>query len=87
MLLFIAVSVQATEITTADGNGADTFLSNDDQRAWFHADSCHGDEESMKLRNLEGQRMKIAYMRFDISSVKTPGTQIDSAKIGLWPSA
>ena len=86
MLLYIAVSVQADEVTTADGNGADTYLSNDEQSApRFSPDSCHGDEGIMKLRNLLGVRLKIPYLRFDISSVKTPGSEIDSAKIALWP--
>ena len=87
MLLFTAVNAQTLEVTTADGNGADTYLSNDTQAPRFSADSSHGDEASMKFRNLEGVRQKFAYFRFDVSSVKTPETQIESAMIGLWPTA
>jgi hypothetical protein len=88
-LLFIAVSIQgqSIEITTTDDYGADTYLTNDEQRDWSHPDSCHGDEETMKLRNYPGTRLKIPYLRFDISSIKTPGIKIDSAKIALWPLA
>jgi hypothetical protein len=87
ILLFTSVNAQPIEVTTADGYGADTYLSNDEQRDWTSPDSCHGDEATMKLRNLPGVRLKIPYLRFDISSIKSPGVEIDSAKIVLWPSA
>ncbi len=87
ILLFTAANAQPIEVTTADGFGADTYLSNDEQRVWTSPDSCHGDEETMKLRNYPGVRLKIPYLRFDIGSIKSPGVEIDSAKIALWPTA
>lgn len=87
VLLCTSIGVRAAEVLTLDGNGADTYLSNDDQRPNFSADTTHGGEEVCKLRNLEGVRLKIPYIRFDISSFKSPGTEVDSAKIALWPTA
>jgi len=87
ILLCTAIGAQAAEVLTLNGNGADTYLSNDDQRPNFSADTSHGGEEVCKLRNLEGVRLKIPYIRFDISSMKSPGTEVDSAKIALWPTA
>jgi hypothetical protein len=72
MLLCVAFSVQAQEITTAVGNGADTYLSNDSQVREgydFTADGTHGGEPTIKMRNLEGTRMKLGYVRFDISQL------------------
>jgi hypothetical protein len=72
MLLCVAFSVQAQEITTAVGNGADTYLSNDSQVREgydFTADGTHGGEPTIKMRNLEGTRLKLGYVRFDISQL------------------
>ena len=74
VLLSVASSVQAlTEITTANGNGADTFLSNDGQTGSGGSDGAptavHGTEGAMAVRNFEGTRQKIGYVRFDISNV------------------
>lgn len=87
ILLFTAANAQTFEVTTADGYGADTYLSNDTQsEPNYYPDSTHGDEEVMNLRNHPtGPRLKIPYLRFDISSVKSPDIEIDSAKIALWP--
>lgn len=89
VLLFTTANAQPFEVTTADGFGADTYLSNDEQSApRYYPDSTHGDEATMKLRNLpSAPRLKIPYLRFDISSIKTSGIEIDSAKIALWPTA
>ena len=88
VLLFTTANAQPFEVTTADGFGADTYLSNDSQNEpQYYPDSTHGDETTMKLRNWDNVRLKIPYMRFDISSVKSPGIEIDSAKIALWPLA
>ena len=72
MLLSIAVGVHGQEITTAVGNGADTYLTNDSQEREgydFTADGTHGGEPTLKMRNLEGVRMKLGYVRFDISQL------------------
>lgn len=69
MLLFTVAGAQTFEVTTADGNGAETFLSNDEQGDWASPDSAHGDWDDVKVRNYPGTRMKLAYVRFDKSSV------------------
>jgi len=70
LLLCVASSVQAfTEVTTAEGNGADTFLSNDGQGDTTGPNSVHGTEDGLTARRFEGTRMKFVYIRFDISEV------------------
>ncbi|MCF7805916.1 MAG: T9SS type A sorting domain-containing protein [Candidatus Marinimicrobia bacterium] len=65
----VAVKISAAEITTYMGNGADTYLTNDEQDDDTVADSSHGTETEMKFRNLPGVRLKLAYVRFDVSSL------------------
>jgi hypothetical protein len=67
----LCASVVSAEVivTTADGNGADTLLSNDSQNASSHADAVHGSETTMFYRILADARMRMPYFRFDISSV------------------
>ncbi|MDZ7261689.1 MAG: DNRLRE domain-containing protein, partial [candidate division KSB1 bacterium] len=84
MLLSISVSVWAGEITTAVGKGADTYLSNDGQQRTgydFTANGTHGGEPSLKVRSLVGVRMKLAYMRFDISQLD----KVQQVQLGLYP--
>ncbi len=84
VLLIVAVSVQAQEITTAVGNGADTYLSNDGQVREgydFTADGTHGGEVAIKMRNLEGTRLKLGYIRFDISQLS--GAEEAAFTLGL----
>ena len=72
ILLILAFSVQAQEIkiTTADGNGADCYIANDEQSAPnYHSDTFHGGEAQLKMRNLEGVRMKLILLRFDVSEI------------------
>jgi hypothetical protein len=67
VLLIAASSVQAiTTVTTAMGNGADTYVTNDSQQS---ATSTHGAEARIRVRNLEATRQKIGYLRFDISEI------------------
>jgi hypothetical protein len=64
-------SVQAlVTVTTADGNGADTYLSNDGQGSNYGPDSVHGEDTSLRaFRQLEGVRSKAAYIRFDLTNI------------------
>jgi hypothetical protein len=55
--------------TTAFGNGADTYLSNDGQSTNEGPDGTHGGNTTMLIRNFAGTRMKMAYVRFDLSGV------------------
>lgn len=56
----------AVLLTTADGSGADTHISNDGNQA---ATTNHGTRGSNDLRNYDGVRAKLVYWRFDLSSV------------------
>lgn len=69
-LLSMASGVQAITITTADGRGADTYLSNDGQGANYGPDSIHGADQSLRaFRQLANTRSKAGYIRFDLSNV------------------
>jgi hypothetical protein len=72
ILLFGMVSsVQAlVTVTTADGNGADTYLSNDGQGGNYGPDSMHGSDQSLRaFRQLVGVRSKAGYIRFDLNNI------------------
>ena len=71
LLLGTASSVQAlVTVTTEDGNGADTYLSNDGQGGNYGPDSVHGTDGSLRaFRQLVGVRSKAAYIRFDLSNI------------------
>jgi len=69
VLLSIASSVQALTITTAVGNGADTYLSNDGQSGNYGPDSVHGADGGLAVRNYEGVRQKFLYIRFDLTGI------------------
>ena len=72
MLLFMAVSVEAQVIvTTADGDGADTYCPNDNQSGGSQGpDSNLGSETRIRaFRQLTDTRSKTGYIRFDISNV------------------
>jgi hypothetical protein len=56
-------------ITTAIGNGADTYLSNDGQSGNYGPNSIHGMDGGIEIRNYANTRLKIAYLRFDISDI------------------
>jgi hypothetical protein len=71
LLLGTVSSVQAlVTVTTADGNGADTYLSNDGQGSNYGPDSLHGEDQSLRaFRQLVGVRSKAAYIRFDLTNI------------------
>jgi len=70
LLLSVVSGVQALTITTAEGNGADTYLANDGQSGDYSPDSVHGADVSIKaFRQLADTRSKTGYIRFDLSNV------------------
>jgi hypothetical protein len=81
MLLSAASSVQALTITTAKGKGADTYLSNDEQSGNYGPNSVHGTEDAFEVRNVAGVRLKIGYVRFDISDVNSK--DLMGARVGV----
>jgi hypothetical protein len=80
VLLSIVSSVQALTITTAKGNGADTYLSNDGQEGNYDPNSVHGKEGALEVRNAAGIRLKIGYIRFDITDVNE---DLTGARVGV----
>lgn len=70
-VVLCGVSAQAvTVITTADGNGADTYLTNDSQQG---PDSITSAEVRMRaFRQLANTRSKAGYIRFDLTGVSEP---------------
>ena len=64
----IVDSVSAATIlaTTADGNGADTHLSNDGQQAQT---TTHGGAATNDVRAIQDTRARIGMLRFDLSNV------------------
>jgi len=70
LLLSVVSGVQALTITTADGDGADTYLANDSQSGDYGPDSVHGADVSLRaFRQLADTRSKTGYIRFDLSGV------------------
>jgi hypothetical protein len=63
--LATSASLAAT-ITTADGSGADTYITNDGQHA---STTTHGGEGSAAIRHYDGVRRKLMVIRFDLSSI------------------
>ncbi|MGN6370586.1 MAG: CBM96 family carbohydrate-binding protein [Phycisphaerae bacterium] len=59
----------AAVVTTATGNGADTYVTNDQKNAPTEA---LGNAKLVEVRQLSGDpsRVRIAYLRFDLSSVQ-----------------
>lgn len=55
------------QISTAVGNGADTYVSNDGSSG---PNATHGTEGAMNLREWDTVRMRHLYIRFDISGVQ-----------------
>jgi len=73
LLIFVAVLLisanahAAMSITTASGTlGADTFLTNDSASG---PNRPHGTEGMFEVRNSANSRIKIGYIRFDLSNV------------------
>lgn len=68
LLCLLGVAVQAElAITTANGSGADTYVANDDGSQ--SPDGNFGTENRMRIRVNGTNRVKIAYIRFDLSNV------------------
>jgi hypothetical protein len=71
-VLVAAGSASALSITTAVGNGADTYLANDSQSGigTNGPDTTHGAEIRMRaFRQLADTRSKTGYIRFDITGI------------------
>jgi len=82
MLLIVVTSVQSAGITTAVGNGADTFISNDGQSGDYGPDSNHGSGTDVKVRTYDATRLKITLLRFDITGYEK-FNNVSGAKLGL----
>jgi hypothetical protein len=62
-----AVSAPAAVIlTTDDGFGADTYLTNDSNSG---ATVVHGGEGAAEIRRFDGTRARLSYLKFDLSGV------------------
>ena len=73
-------SIQAQEmVTTAELNGADAVLYNDENRG---ATFLGGDRTSIEIRNLEAVRFRAGLVRFDVSELS--GSPSD-AVMGIYP--
>ncbi len=69
MYLVVATTGNAApiSITTKDGRGADTYLSNDGQGANYGPTTTHGADTSLRaFRQLANTRSKTGYLRFDL---------------------
>jgi hypothetical protein len=65
-------------ITTADGNGADTYIGNDvDSRPG----QIHGDEDTISVRRNVDARIRIAWLRFDLTGI---AGDLSSATLSLY---
>ena len=71
LVAFLEVSAQSvTVITTEDGNGADTYLTNDSQQG---PDTNTSAEVRMRaFRQLADTRSKTGYIRFDLTGAAEP---------------
>lgn len=64
VLSLATISMAEISVTTADGNGADTSISNDGNRSYT---SIGGAFTNLESRHYDGVRAKAAIYRFDIS--------------------
>lgn len=71
-LIVLGTAAQALIITTADGNGADAWISNDGQSSSYWADKVHNTTGMHVRYNGGGSRFRAALLRFDISSIVEP---------------
>lgn len=67
---------QPATVTTADGGGADTCIIHDDLKK---SDSTYGDAAYLACRYIQGLRLRIVYLRFDISQL----TDLSGAVLNL----
>lgn len=69
VLILLGAPTQALYVTTADGNGADGWISNDNQSSSYHSDTVHNTTGMQVRYNGGGSRFRAAFLRFDISGV------------------
>ena len=81
LVVLLGVDAHALTVTTAAGSGADTFLSNDGQGGDYGPDSLHGTQEGFEVRTAWDVRMKIGYLRFDLSGISG---DMSGATLGLY---
>jgi hypothetical protein len=69
ILLLCAFGIAARAemiVSTADGNGADTFVGNDSNKG---PNNNYGGSTTLDIRNYTGVRAHIGYVRFDITDI------------------
>lgn len=70
LALFLNLGVAQTAIglsvSTAVGNGADTYLTNDANRG---PELAHGEKVHLEIRQFPDTRLRIVYLRFDLTGV------------------
>lgn len=80
LLCVLGLIAQAeTVVTTADGNGADTFIGNDTNKPDTYN---YGESEDMDIRYLIDTRSHIGYVRWDITSIG--GMDPTGAQLRFW---
>lgn len=81
LISFCAISQAALLITTADGKGADGWISNDSQSSSYWSNTVHNTTGMQARYNGGGSRFRATFLRFDISSVT--GTIAANAQLQL----
>ncbi len=77
-----AAQATAVSVTTAVGNGADTYLINDGgTSSTVFAGAGQGGAAEMELRNYAGIRMRMPFLRFDLSAYQ--GDTISNASLSV----
>jgi hypothetical protein len=66
LVVVLGVSAQAVTVTTAVGNGADTYLTNDSKN---DGNSVYGTGKGIEIRDYANTRQRIAYLRFDLTGI------------------
>ena len=78
-ILFVGNLTAAIEISTADGTGADTFLSNDSN---VGPTTTRGGVTILNMRRFDGTRSKQPLFRFDINALPA-GVDLTEATISF----
>ncbi|HOQ04559.1 MAG TPA: DNRLRE domain-containing protein [Anaerohalosphaeraceae bacterium] len=68
LFLIGAAAFPEVILSTADGNGADTFVGNDSNKG---PNSNYGSSSTMDIRNYTGVRAHIGYVRFDLNPIRS----------------
>jgi hypothetical protein len=68
--LMVSTASAAMIVPTSFGTGADTMLLNDVQDAGTGPDVVRGNVDFMKARHVLNARVRIPYMRFDLSGIR-----------------